>query len=142
MKVSATRSARSTDRTGKAAPARNTGEFSATLAIGAADEAPTATSVGSTATLSLIEALTSAQLMGSDPDGRSQAQARGNQLLDRLDELRLALLDGSIPVERLDALMSLVASERAEIQDPGLAATLDEIELLARVELAKLGRDD
>lgn len=142
MKVDAPRSARAADRTSTtrtAAGAR--GDFGAILQVDAAASARATPGAASSVGMPLIEALTSAQIMASDPDGRARAQARGSQLLDRLDALRLALLAGSIPVEHLDALRVLVAAERAEIDDPGLAATLDEIELLVRVELAKLGRD-
>ena len=37
--------------------------------------------------------------------------------------------------------VSLIGTERQLTSDPGLAETLDAIELLAKVELAKLGRD-
>jgi hypothetical protein len=69
------------------------------------------------------------------------AKARGEELLERLEELRQGLLTGHLSADKLDALVSLVGNERALTSDPGLAETLNEIELLAKVELAKLGRD-
>jgi hypothetical protein len=142
MKVVAPRSARAADRARKASATEGPrGPFGEILQVDDAVPTRTASTAATPVAIPLIEVLTSAQIMASDPDGKSQGRARGNQLLDRLDELRLALLAGSIAADSLDALKALVASERAEIQDPGLVETLDEIELLVRVELAKLGRD-
>lgn len=47
---------------------------------------------------------------------------------------------GTLPRERLDRLTRLLAERRGEIDDPRLAALIDEIELRAAVELAKLER--
>lgn len=72
-------------------------------------------------------------------DSSGQAQQRGEALLDRLDELRLAILTGRLRPADLERLTRLVAEQRAAVDDPRLAGVLDEIELRAAVELAKLG---
>ncbi len=59
-------------------------------------------------------------------------------LLDVLDDLKLALLEGGVPKSRLVALMDLLKSRRDETSDPRLEAVLDEVEVRAAVELAKL----
>jgi hypothetical protein len=69
---------------------------------------------------------------------RRRAVQRGSTLLDRLDDLRLALLAGSLSPGQLVDLQRAVASERGQVDDPRLASLLDEIDLRARVELAKL----
>ena len=70
--------------------------------------------------------------------GRRRAVLRGDSLLDRLDDLRLGLLAGAMPRDRLEELMRLARSARDAVDDPRLAAILDEIDLRAAVELAKL----
>lgn len=82
-----------------------------------------------------------------DPDaggGRRRAnqrlKMRGEELLDRLDEIRVGLLTGTIPKARLAELARLMRSHREAGADPQLSALLDEIELRAEVELAKLTR--
>lgn len=82
-------------------------------------------------------------LQGSDDgaDRHGRARARGEALLDRLDMLRTDILLGRIPRQRLDELGSLVRSQRAVVDDPGLTDVLDEIELRVEVELAKLAAD-
>jgi hypothetical protein len=69
---------------------------------------------------------------------RRRAVQRGSTLLDRLDDLRLALLAGSLSPGQISELQRVVTSERAQVNDPRLLAVLDEIDLRARVELAKL----
>jgi hypothetical protein len=71
---------------------------------------------------------------------RQRAKQRGNLMLDHLEELRLGLLLGTIPLARLETLGQLVRAKRDDIDDPKLLAILDEIELRAAVELAKLSR--
>jgi len=69
---------------------------------------------------------------------RRRAVQRGSTLLDRLDDLRLALLSGSLSPGQIAELQRAVASERGLVDDPRLLAVLDEIDLRAKVELAKL----
>ncbi|EKV26706.1 Flagellar trans-acting factor FliX [Caenispirillum salinarum AK4] len=96
-----------------------------------------------------LEALLAAQMVDGvdatgDEAGRRKRQAamlqRGEDILDRLEELRVGLLLGHVPKDRLSGLARLVREQREDAQDPQLAALLDEIELRAEVELAKLER--
>ena len=87
--------------------------------------------------LGQVDALLALQEVSDDASGR--AQQRGEALLDRLDELRLAILAGRLRPDDLERLTRLVAEQRTAVDDPRLAGILDEIELRAAVELAKLG---
>ncbi|MEI2383868.1 flagellar assembly protein FliX [Breoghania sp. JC706] len=70
---------------------------------------------------------------------RKNAARRGHDLLDALEEMKADLLAGLIPEGRLDRILQLVQT-RFPSGDPQLEAVIDEIDLRARVELAKLGR--
>ena len=72
--------------------------------------------------------------------GRRRAARRGHDLLDRLDELRLALLEGGVPEPTLRRLVALLEERAGPVDDPRLGAVLHEIEVRAAVELAKLER--
>ena len=50
------------------------------------------------------------------------------------------LLTGSLPRATLERLGARIEAKRHRVDDPGLIQILDEIELRAAVELAKLGR--
>jgi hypothetical protein len=71
---------------------------------------------------------------------KQRARDRGIKILDFLEEVRIGLLMGAIPKERLEQLGQMVRAKREQIDDPQLTAILDEIELRAAVELAKLSR--
>jgi hypothetical protein len=71
---------------------------------------------------------------------RRRTKERCSLMLDHLEEIRMGLLLGTIPVARLEQLAQLVRAKREQIDDPKLVAILDEIELRAAVELAKLSR--
>lgn len=73
---------------------------------------------------------------------KRRAQARADDILDRLEELRLGLLNGSFPVEKLHELVRVVQSQRENLDDPQLQEILDEIDLRAQVEIAKLTPQD
>jgi len=71
---------------------------------------------------------------------RRRAWRRATDLLDRLDQLKLGLLNGAVSRESLTSLAQLARSGRLATQDPGLDEVLGEIELRAAVEIAKLQR--
>ncbi len=63
---------------------------------------------------------------------------RGHRLLSGLEAIRDALLLGTIPRGRLEALARELKARAGEALSPDLAALVGEIELRVRVELAKL----
>lgn len=106
------------------------------------DAAPIQDAGGPTATapLASLDALIALQsdAGGAAGHGDRPARDRAARLLDILDDLRDGLLVGAIPGHRLATLQSALASERASAADPGLQSLLDDIDLRAQVELAKL----
>ncbi|HEU0118524.1 MAG TPA: flagellar assembly protein FliX [Alphaproteobacteria bacterium] len=67
----------------------------------------------------------------------SKGKLRAQDILDRLEDLRIELLTGGISKEKLIQLARIVSARRAQVTDPRLAEVLDEIDLRAQVELAK-----
>lgn len=86
-----------------------------------------------------IGALLALQVVGDPLWSKKRAVQNGHDILDSLDRIKVALLEGQIPLERLERLAAFVA-ERATSGDERLDQLLAEIDLRARVELAKLGR--
>ncbi|GHD60936.1 flagellar assembly protein FliX [Thalassobaculum fulvum] len=87
-----------------------------------------------------VDSVLSVQEVGGREGGRRQARERAELMLDRLEDIRHGLLMGAIPRDRLQELAAAVRRQREAIDDPRLVEILDEIELRARVELAKLER--
>jgi hypothetical protein len=87
-----------------------------------------------------VSTLLTVQEIGDPIAERKRAVRRGQDMLDRLDELRHGLLMGSFPAEKLDSLLATVRRQHDRVADPRLREVLREIELRAAVELAKLGR--
>ncbi|MFA6280807.1 MAG: flagellar assembly protein FliX [Bdellovibrionales bacterium] len=67
----------------------------------------------------------------------ARGKLRAEDLLDKLDDLRLDLLTGALSKSKLQRLADIAHSRRAEVTDPRLGEILDEIDLRAQVELAK-----
>ncbi len=100
---------------------------------------------GGAGPLTGVNALLAFQEVGGAPatddrERRRHQARRGEQILDMLDEVRVGLVTGAIPKEKLVQVARLVRDKRATGVDPQLAAVLDEIELRAEVELAKFTR--
>ena len=70
--------------------------------------------------------------------GRLRAVQRGNSLLDRLDDIRIGLLTGSMPRGQLENLRRMAQDQLGQVDDPELASILNDIDLRVAVELAKL----
>ena len=108
------------------------------VASGAASSGPVATT--SAAPLSGVAGLSSlVALQGVDDvaERRRRAIRRGRGLLDRLDELKLAMLGGEASENALDRLSRTLKEEREDDADKGLTDLLNQIDLRAAVELAK-----
>jgi hypothetical protein len=85
-----------------------------------------------------LDAILALQEDGHTGERRKRAAKRGHDLLDALDRLKAALLNGRVPVADLKAIASRL-SERAEMTgDPRLDEVIAHIELRAKVEIAKL----
>lgn len=98
--------------------------------------APTSTPVAPPA----IDGLFALQEVADELTGRRRAAARGNALLDRLDDLRLALLSGKMPRTQLEQLREMAREHGPVTDDPELSGILSDIELRVAVELAKLDK--
>lgn len=70
----------------------------------------------------------------------ARGKLRAEDLLDKLDDLRLDLLSGTLSKTKLQRLSDVVNSHKADVSDPKLGEILDEIDLRAQVELAKFTR--
>ena len=88
--------------------------------------------------LTALDSILALQGMDDSTDGRSRGLAHGEQLLDMLDQVRDGLLAGGIPRSTLNRLAVAVGRRHETFADPRLQGVLDEIELRAHVELAKL----
>jgi len=94
------------------------------------------------APLTAVESILMLQQVDDANSGRSRGVAHGEQLLDMLDQVRDGLLLGGIPRTTLNRLATAVGRRQESFADPKLQGILDEIDLRARVELAKLEQVD
>ena len=109
------------------------------FSIGLPDDEPiSAGSLNATGRIAKIDTLLALQEVVDPLSGRRRSIKRGSKLLDHLDEIRHGLLLGEIPMAKLKSLAEALQIERGLVADPGLIQVIDEIELRAQVELAKL----
>ncbi len=94
--------------------------------------------VGASAPPTPVDALIALQEVPDASSGGRRAMTRGSGMLDLLDDVRVGLLSGVIPRGRLQSLLDTLKGRRESIEDPRLAQLIDEIDLRASVELAKL----
>lgn len=87
-----------------------------------------------------VDSVFAAQAVGDREGSARKARERAEVMLSKLEDIRDGLLMGMVPVDRLQDLTIAVRQQREELDDPRLSEILDDIELRARVELAKLGR--
>ncbi|MBY0509045.1 MAG: flagellar assembly protein FliX [Rhodospirillaceae bacterium] len=148
MKVEGSKSTGSVQGAGgakKAGPVGKAGAFAEELdRVSGADEAAAPEAVAQVGTVLGVGGILAAQ--SADPEGapdhkeRQRRAQRGVDLLDGLEVLRRGLLAGAIPKDRLQDLAHMVREKRERGADPVISRLLDEIELRAEVELAKLSR--
>ncbi len=96
------------------------------------------TAVAAPGPLTALDSILTLQGMDDSLSGRSKGLQHGEHLLDMLDQVRDGLLAGGIPRSTLNRLAVAVGRRHESFADPKLQTVLDEIELRAHVELAKL----
>ena len=105
-------------------------------------EQPRAQTVSGPGPIAAVETILTLQGFDDSTDGGSSGFAHGENLLDMLDQVRDGLLAGAIPRATLSRLATAVSRRQDGFIDPKLQTVLDEIDLRARVELAKLENAD
>lgn len=103
-----------------------------------ADAAAEAAPVENAAPVSILDAMLSLQEVPEDELRRKKEIQRGKSMLDTLEQLRHNLLTGRIPQHMLGTISQQLKTARETLYDPRLKEIIDEIELRAAVELAKL----
>jgi hypothetical protein len=139
MEISRISRTGSAKATGKSGGAQKTGGVSFGSMLEQADEAEETQSANAVSSVRSLGTLLLAQEEGDTMEGRRKNQQRATRILDDLEELQMALLTGSIPESKLRSIAHVVTQQRAVIDDPQLNALLDDIELRAAIEMAKLG---
>ena len=111
-----------------------------TLLDAGSDGAEETSSVGVSAGISTIDGLLAVQA-AEDPaerQSRQRMKQRADKLLTMLDDMRMGLLNGTVNIGQMVDLANVVSTHREKIADPELTAILDEIDLRAQIELARL----
>jgi hypothetical protein len=126
-------------RIGKPASA---GTSDGAFKVSDAAEQPHAQVVSGPGPIATVESILTLQGLDDTSGGRSKGLVHGEQLLDMLDQVRDGLLAGGIPRSTLNRLATAVGRRQENFADPKLQGILDEIDLRAKVELAKLEQAD
>ena len=127
-------------QTGQAKGARPSagGAAFAPIMPGSLFETSATSSAQGVAGVGSLAALIALQEVGGPTERRRNAVSRAGRLLDSLDAVKLAVLDGEMSPALLQSLARGVREQRQATDDPNLEALLIEIETRAGVELAKL----
>lgn len=100
----------------------------------------TSAPTGATKSIAMVDSLLAAQSV-EDPTARAakkRMRSRSLSVLDELEKIRMGMLSGTMTVGHMIDIADVVASHREKITDPSLTAIMDEIDLRAQVELAKM----
>ncbi len=129
-------SARATGATRSSRPTRaKSGDFK--LDSAPAETEKQAAPISGAAGVGSIDAILALQAVAEDDNPRRQAAARASDMLDALDEMRLALLEGRPDPAALQRLAANAARARAQTDETELEELLDAVDVRAAVELAK-----
>ena len=94
--------------------------------------------VASTNRISSVDAVVAVQEITGDNKDERGAKNRANLILDQLEDIRMGLLLGEIPKSNLEELSNILKVARDNTVDSKLLEIIDDIELRAKIELAKL----
>lgn len=139
MKITGTGPTDKTSGTKKAGGASKTGSTAFSGLLGEADD--TAATSGAFA-IARVDSLLAAQASDDPAEraARGRMMGRADNVLDELEVLRKNMLAGSMTVGQMVDIADVIATHREKIADPALTAILDEIDLRAQIELAKMAK--
>ncbi len=137
MKIEGPSKAGATSKTSKAGKAGKTDSTFGDMVASAAAETQSA---AATQSIAQVDALLSVQSVetATERGKKGRMRERGEKVLRQLDHLRLAMLTGNMSLGQMIDIADVVASQRETIDDPEMTAVLDEIDLRAQIEIAKM----
>ena len=94
--------------------------------------------VAATNRISSVDAVVGLQEITGDNTDERGAKNRANLILDKLEDIRMGLLMGQIPKSNLEELSKILILARENSIDSNLLEIIEDIELRAKIELAKL----
>ena len=94
--------------------------------------------VAATNRISSVDAVVGLQEITGDNTDERGAKNRANLILDKLEDIRMGLLMGQIPKSNLEELSKILILARENSIDSNLSEIIEDIELRAKIELAKL----
>lgn len=113
------------------------GAFGAFLA----DDTASAQGAAPSMAASSVGALLAAQYEDDDAlekQRRKNMVRRAGHMLDALDEVKRGLVTGGITLSDMNRLKNSLAAKREGVMDPKLLEIMDEVDMRAQIELAKL----
>ncbi len=138
MKVGGTKGPNSASGTKKGAAQKGSSDVDFSQYVKSGNSS--AAGVSATQNIAQLDALLAAQEV-EDPtqrEAKKQAKMRAGAILEKLDQIRLRMLSDDLTVGHMVDVADVVASHRDKIDDPRLSAIMDEIDLRAQVEIAKM----
>lgn len=129
-----------TQKTSKTDKAKKTGKTDSTFGDMVTGATKGTSGVSATQSIAKVDALLAVQGAESatERSAKRRMRERGEQVLRQLDHLRLAILTGNLNIGQVIDIADVVASHREKINDPKMSAVLDEIDLRAQIEIAKM----
>jgi len=94
----------------------------------------------STQSIAKVDALLAVQAAedSTQRQKKTKLQKRAEDLLEELEKIRMAMLNGSLTIGHMIDIADVVAEHREKVDDPHLTSIMDEIDLRAQVEIAKM----
>lgn len=138
MKITEYGSVRSASDAKRAARKGAAGSVSFADFLTQAQSAEESAGVEDIAPASSVSVMLALQEISEEDVRRKKLVQKGKGLLAALETLRQQLLKGEVPLPTLRHLSLQLAVQREQVADPKLIALIDDIELRAAVELAKL----
>ncbi len=113
------------------------GSFGKLLKTGGVEGAQAASSASMVSSVDMLLAVQASE----DPTqkaAKTRMKNRANIILDQLERIKVNILTGELKTEQMLRLADMISSHREKITDPALTSILDEIDLRAQVEIAKM----
>lgn len=138
MKIDGPKSAQGASKSKKSGASGDAGDVDFSQYV--KDAGAGAQGASATQSIAQLDALLAVQETedSTQKPAKKRMQQRSHTILDKLESIRIRMLSGNLTVGHMVDVADVVATHREKIDDPRLVSIMDEIDLRAQVELAKM----
>ena len=126
-----------TSSSSRARKKRKTASSSFTAVLAETNDAQSSNETSHSSNINPLNSILSLQEISIQDEEKRRGRTYGDMLLNDLEHLRNSILSGKVSISQLESIQKNIETARPDVNDLQLTQIMNDIELRAKVEIAK-----